>query len=1349
MEETLKQDLEKIEEEIIHKVNEYNENKINTIITSFQNNNIIGKIQDNCIDFYCFYIVLSDKQYADILDKLQITYLSDTVTIAYPNLFTNTNYINITNIFNSIFLINIINMYKNFILLFDNNSDKEIVSFIKYRINYLEYLVKYCSYIKFPQQLITLDPLTQYKKLFYKEFLIIYEDLGLISNKTWKQLLYITSNIDYLKNFLSTVNDTTHYYNLESENKNLNSLNQDHINAYYQYHFFYLTISTELSESLELDSLSKNSLYNVKTCKKLFIFDLVKYLISEHFCIYKLFNIDQHKFIYSFELWCKLKCKLLKFKYIYKDMVNKLKTIINDTYNRCFDNKKQLYYHLYLRRDTTHKNPRFEYEKSNMITVTYNDYPYTLIPTNLGLIDITSNLEEDNNLYKSAKEWSEKTINYDVIFRYDDDNVKYIIIKYNGEFKIYECTYPTSSWSWLSKDIIDISYFNRSSQLNKSQHTTSYKHVYDFYDETYIEKHEKAAKDFAINLIKQINYPICIINNGLTGAGKTSFTLYRKDENGNPIFGALYYFLLELMNKSKDNTIKIQKGQADEIYSKYEDTKYTKTYSICTDAYQINNETDISTILNRIIVILEKDRQTALTLFNPASSRSHLIIYLDIQFNDKNNDSQQVRLLLLDLAGRENMFLCDTPQTRMKLLDLYISHNKLEYIKDYTKKMESIDESFENKYKKKVLINKLIDRNEIDRYNIMEQIAVFHTPEDKSSTKSTENPMDNCKKKYDDLYAYFNNPGLVTSRTNFQVNKEDTPYQFYWDHSIDTNNLPYIKTFMQENMWFSHVHSIPPKLTMIINFKSVKIYPISISNSLKPTISLESKSTLESFMGGFEPVNLLAILKKDIIELDVDNINGIISSLESYLKNIDANITRVIKFIVSIMVKQLDNVKKNMTDKYGSKGFLYTNNTAPHLNLFPHLFIFITDNDKQFKIYHPQTNKIDESNIDSKTKEAYNILVRWPIEEIIEICKKIIEIKKDFMNKMAQNEEKLKDYNAKFKQYILVAEECNIRSHEGEKINKTLIKFKTRLATSYGYNKIINNDNCADMEFFEYPSDPDNNTYEKENTNFGEDEEIMQSIHKFLGVDMKDAKFNILNIVNMSDSILLNNPPYPPYIDITDIIYFKNKLSAVFSTYSTNKVNKLTILIRAILKLLIQYILKKCTKYKYYNTQTTSLEESKKLIDGKFQDTAIDRVITFIDDFIKIIETNNELTVIGSMYPLKAATSPIYISCSTNNYLATIVSNTSYEKLPKKGTELVYNTFKKLLGGSIFSQNINLKTATNNLHLAQTTHQKQLLSNNKDINKINYLNKNNIDNDYVKYIKYKHKYLKLKAAILK
>ena len=1398
--------LTKMQEEIKENVDKYNKNKINNITSNFTDNEEKGKIKDEFIKFYCIYTE-SKSKYDEILGLLKSSYISDTVEVVNTSVCTDEKCQSLNNLFNSIYLIGIINKYQTLLPM----SDKPIESFINSTIKYLEYLVKYCSYIKLPINPNTLKNdvlVTQYIQLFYKEFLIIYEDLSLISTKIWKQLLYIMTNELLLKDFITKLRNTPNYYLEFTKDENSSYVSadddkdEDKITNYYYYNFFYLTTPIKLVETLQLPSKFKKSdksQENFVPMYNLFIYDLVKYLISTEFFIYKQDTLTKVQLICCFELWCKLKCKLLKFKYTYINMVNRLdiQNIIESIYNNSFENKKQLYYHIYLRKDTIIENPRFRYDPpGTTLEIKYYDYPYPLIPTNIKFVNITKQLEQDkeNKLYTSAIEWKNKTTNNDVIFRYDDDNKKYMFIKYENQLYIYQCsdtqtlsfTGDFDKYSWLTTDLINQTTQDRVDQLDNSQHTKTYMHLYDFYDYIYSNVHTQSAIDLVENLIKHIDKPICIINNGLTGAGKTSFTLYRKDEKNKPVYGVLYYFLKKLMNLAK-NGLEITEGKADEIYSEYNpDNNYTVQYDTISKD-KINKLLDIENILSSIIDIMNNKRKSALTLFNPASSRSHLIIYLEINYiRNEDDENQMVQLVLLDLAGRENMFLCETSQTKMKLLDLYISHKKFDpsdensqYIQE---KMKTIDTIFEKKYTQIVSAS---NEDEKRIYKIMDGIGVFHTHETKSPTTASS-PMDEAIKEYNKLYEYFTKTGQVISRNAYVTDPVNPTtknfYEFYWDHTPLDNDM-LIKIENDTNIlnklgkkWYSN-SSVPQNLFMIINFRNNNIQSIAVDSKNKLIKTENLVKTVELLIFKPEKIShdlsmieelpninysLISILKPDIHQLSETDIIMMKESLTQYLNNLNSHILDVIYYIIQTTQEWLKypriysiGIKSDTADYRTSK--LYYN-PFPYVNINAEISSINKD-----EKYDRAT--LFNSKIRSDTKRHYTQLVIDPINSIIEICNTIIKLKKEEKEKEAIKKEKLTDFNLKFKQYVLITEECELRSKEGKKINNTLIQFKKRLATSYGYDKIINRATCGDMEFFEYSSISNHDTYKDSTDDFGEDEEIMKSINGFLKDRMKYAIFNILNIVNMSDSILLNNPPYPPYIDITDIIYFNKKLSTISFQKSTVKVTELTTLIINILYSLINYIICKCKNYKYYKNKIDEQNDFDILKDFEINlyntlitSTDINRKTEFINSFINIIETNNELSVIGSMYPLKASTNSIYISCSKNNYLAALAPS-SYKKYPfptnVEGNESFNDTLKKLenklevlTAGSILSQKLNLKTATNDLQLSQPTHRKQLLTNNKSIKKINELNKNNIDKDYEKYIKYKHKYLKLKAALI-
>ena len=196
--------------------------------------------------------------------------------------------------------------------------------------------------------------------------------------------------------------------------------------------------------------------------------------------------------------------------------------------------------------------------------------------------------------------------------------------------------------------------------------------------------------------------PIFIVGYGSSGAGKTSNLIYFRtiNEQGEKEGeeGILPILCKEIILKNKTKrinfkTLKLQvkeysvysKKKTDnyEIYEFDKDLKLTKdTEVVIKHPYRFNYdftnlESDYNIILENgkytfrrgtslgeiIIFLVDVDRLVKATTNNPQSSRSHVLVFVDIFFEKEKGVNKDVNLIVGDFAGIENKFNCDLTET--------------------------------------------------------------------------------------------------------------------------------------------------------------------------------------------------------------------------------------------------------------------------------------------------------------------------------------------------------------------------------------------------------------------------------------------------------------------------------------------------------------------------------------------------------------------------------------------------------------------------------------------------------------------------------------------------------------
>jgi hypothetical protein len=195
--------------------------------------------------------------------------------------------------------------------------------------------------------------------------------------------------------------------------------------------------------------------------------------------------------------------------------------------------------------------------------------------------------------------------------------------------------------------------------------------------------------------------PIFILGYGASGAGKTSSLIYNNkgtsDAEKQGILKHLCnYFAMqgykELTIKTKeffvsdDNNLKKFENTCDvsgnDIICK-DEIKFTfddETTQFVTNQYEHTNihkyrskestiEFNKKTLGETLIHLIDTDRFVKATTNNPNSSRSHVLVFVNIKKTDDNN-ANDINLIVGDFAGVENKFYCHDVNTLVKFLNI-------------------------------------------------------------------------------------------------------------------------------------------------------------------------------------------------------------------------------------------------------------------------------------------------------------------------------------------------------------------------------------------------------------------------------------------------------------------------------------------------------------------------------------------------------------------------------------------------------------------------------------------------------------------------------------------------------
>ena len=278
---------------------------------------------------------------------------------------------------------------------------------------------------------------------------------------------------------------------------------------------------------------------------------------------------------------------------------------------------------------------------------------------------------------------------------------------------------------------------------------------------------------------------------------------------------------------------------------------------------------------------------------------------------------------------------------------------------------------------------------------------------------------------------------------------------------------------------------------------------------------------------------------------------------------------------------------------------------------------------------------------------------------------------------------------------------CKLRRNEGYMINRSLADMRKDILSLIKKSLALGETNNLpifyEKEIFPYCRNINiqdnylNEFYDTNNTNLsGELLKIMATNFK---IDMGKINFVIFTVFNVTDNGKVNNPPNPPYININDLIYYKDILPDL------DKLKK------ALKETIIE-----TKNYSFYeqNTNMETVYNFERNIDTY----NITQLKGKVDILLKIIQQNNPSTLIGSLESTE------------------ILQNIVYSKLICSYNENLNSNLDKIKGFKL-EQYIDTQFEINDV--------------NKSIDSNDELSSKQSNQYKQKYLKYKEKYLELKA----
>ena len=777
--------------------------------------------------------------------------------------------------------------------------------------------------------------------------------------------------------------------------------------------------------------------------------------------------------------------------------------------------------------------------------------------------------------------------------------------------------YDIETYNDNNDNYLFLRYFNNDSMLDNDTKINYNEHYfYGPFDKVYMnskEKNQKIATDM-LNMLKDKiitkDENLLTFTYGQSGAGKTSSFIYLKNKKDptKSEDGILIHLCNSESFKNKFSKIKVK------IVNVYiwhgsknigMDNIQEQDYNV--SKINIDNDDSYSFIFDKKLSkwVYEKDigketvrdlgffidyglnlRQVESTPNNPNSSRSHVIIMLSFDKSDKTESKQT--LAIMDLAGDENVFLCND------------SDNKIDNFKEIIK--------YDTNYKLSDKYNN--EPIQYDKYAcVQDDTKITHLSNIKYYKNENCNKSDTCK--YNTLFF----TDGVDSEEKYRIilgkiieeeqYKEDIYNEFKNIVSEITKDTNYNK-FIEENYHKSFISKIK-------NFENIynKPYIEKINNLIKEqnkTLTEDKKITyylfklFDDYFGKqytTKDLRLIPILEKP---------NG--------FKNIE-QVTRANEKIPDEEIK-----------KYSNERFVklvdYFNNIIKNEEL-----------EKLKDINFLKENKIIDVKSDpEKIEKAKCSLIR--LDKII--------------------------YN------------CKLRKSEGYMINKSLkdlredIKSIIRNSVSEEPLPIFYDKDmfpyCRNAYLEDEPYDKFYNPVRYDNKSSGI---LTKTLQKY-GMDLMNVNFLIFTVINLTNNGIVNNPPNPPYINISNLNYYWNNNSNVDESIILNEVNNLK---------------GRMKNYNFYKTE--------KLISDNID---ITNYKSIIPELLKLIKNNNPATLIGSLDSTQLSQYTSYDNyCSYSVDLNKKINNfniTINKNLNINNTEII-KKLEKVLPLELFSKNADGK----------------------------------------------------------
>ena len=748
---------------------------------------------------------------------------------------------------------------------------------------------------------------------------------------------------------------------------------------------------------------------------------------------------------------------------------------------------------------------------------------------------------------------------------------------------------------------------------------------------------------------------IVVIGNGQSGSGKTSslINLYNSKENRmepgilplicstlksdiNKIVVRMLDIYLNFDSKFWDQNKNFQ----NDIQGKHnlvKPIKYGDSYSIefiRKSGSDWINSNDKS--LGEVITAAFDLREIEPTKNNPNSSRSHVLVLLDIYAGPK----LQSKFVICDLAGVEDVFTC-SPKELLKLNDNYAnlsdkyginSKDRQELIVDSN---ECKDEYNTTSYKN-ILASKEDSRFKYknDTFNTLTDAIQFLSSAQKGGSKATKQSCYNTKTIDDFMKEYYQ-----FTKTFRDILNNDLPsrfkeqYENYNPLKEYEKNFSYIKildNLITHNNNFEYIIKnvdlylklydgttpLPSPKTVNEMYYDKNLYiwnenkkefikkNINFSNFVKELSALTTKNPIKSFSEPRGAYNVISAKENTIAAvLQLFSIKYLQKAKETYLKKMDWNkINNAIKDIIRYSELEYNCKIRRM------EGYLI-NNSLKQMQIFINNFI-----------------------IDKETDKFRKNILKNENEEYKKIVKPLL--------------------------HSLPSTNTNIRGNTINCYNKDyLYNYQYELFSKNIDKKTISESEIIMKIIFD---DKPIKTYSND--------DIDKYITPF-GLDKYNTTLVIFTIINLTAKSTVNNPPTPPYVNTNKLkqmynilYYIKNYVSNPDTTAIRSYYNNISSI--------FNNFNAKLNRHPFYESISEDSNSQLVLELSTIQKYLLSKQTDMLDSlkkYIEIIDGNNSATLIGTI-ELNKFSEPrdpnfMYYNCN-------IEENDYFESIYKSNCEL-------------------------------------------------------------------------------